>query len=143
MNPIILQPLDIAVAASLLAFDALISIVLRLRLHDKIVIASVRMVIQLVAIGYLLKLVFSIHQPAVTALLIVIMVVIAAREAAARPERKLKHAAGFWIGLASIASATVLTALFALTTALRPHRVAVRYLGRSAFGRPPGISSQP
>jgi len=121
MNPIILQPLDIAVAASLLAFDALISIVLRLRLHDKIVIASVRMVIQLVAIGYLLKLVFSIHQPAVTALLIVIMVVIAAREAAARPERKLKHAAGFWIGLASIASATVLTALFALTTALRPH----------------------
>jgi len=121
MNPIILHPLDLAIASSLLVADAAISILLKLRLYDKILISSGRMVIQLVAIGFLLRFVFSIHQPAVTALIIILMVLIAAREAAARPERKLKHAAGFWIGLASIASATVLTALFALTTALRPH----------------------
>jgi putative ABC transport system permease protein len=121
VNPIILHPLDLAFAASLLAVDAAVSILLRLRLADKILIAGARMVVQLVAIGFLLRFVFSLHQPAVTALIIVIMVLAAAREAAARPERKLKHAAGFWIGLGAIASATVLTALFALTTALRPH----------------------
>ncbi len=121
MNPIVLHPLDLAIAASLLAVDAVLSIVLGLRLHGKIIVAGLRMVLQLTVIGFLLRFVFALHQPAVTALLILIMVLIAAREAAARPERRFKQAAGFWISLSAIASATVLTALFALTTALRPH----------------------
>ena len=121
MNPISLTPLDLTIAASLLAVDAAVSILLRLNLHQKIVIAAVRMVLQLVAIGFILRKVFQLANPAVTGVIILIMVLIAAREAAARPEKHLKHAGGFWIGLGSISAATVLTALFALTTALRPH----------------------
>ncbi len=121
MNPILLHPLDLAIAASLLVVDGAVSVALKLRLHGKIAVAGLRMVIQLVIIGFLLRFVFALHQPAVTGLLILVMVLIAAREAAARPERKFKQAAGFWISLTAIASATALTALFALTTALRPH----------------------
>jgi putative ABC transport system permease protein len=121
MNPISLTPADLAIAASLLALDAAASIVLRLNLHRKILIAAVRMVLQLVAIGFILRKVFALANPALTGMIVLIMVLIAAREAAARPEKHLKHAGGFWIGLGSISSATVLTALFALTTALRPH----------------------
>ncbi|HEY2658481.1 MAG TPA: iron export ABC transporter permease subunit FetB [Caulobacteraceae bacterium] len=121
MNQISLTPLDLTIAASLLAVDAGVSILLRLNLHQKIVIAAVRMVLQLAAIGFILRKVFQLANPAVTGVIILIMVLIAAREAAARPEKHLKHAGGFWIGLGSISAATVLTALFALTTALRPH----------------------
>ena len=121
MNPILLTPLDLTIAASLLVIDAAVSLALRLDLHRKILIAAVRMVLQLVLIGFILRKVFQLANPAVTGAIVVVMVLIAAREAAARPEKRLKQAAGFWIGLGSISSATLLTALFALTTALRPH----------------------
>lgn len=116
-----LTPQDLAVASSLVVLDAILSLIFRLRLHWKILIASVRMVVQLVAIGFVLKFVFALNNPAVTLLLIVIMVLVAARETAARPERKFKGHTGLAIGAASVASATLITALFALTTALKPH----------------------
>ena len=55
MNPILLTPLDISIAASLIILDAALSIVLKLRLHRQIAIAATRMVVQLVAIGYVLR----------------------------------------------------------------------------------------
>ena len=116
-----LTPQDLAVAASLIVFDALLSLIFRLGLHWKIAIASVRMVVQLLAIGYVLKFIFALNNPAVTLLLIVVMVLVAARETAARPERRFRGQTTLAIGAASVASATLITALFALTTALRPH----------------------
>lgn len=120
MNAISLTPLDLTIASSLLILDAGVSLWLRLNLHRKIAVAAIRMVVQLVLIGFILRKVFELANPAVTGMIILVMVLIAAREAAARPERRLRQAGGFWIGLGSITAATVLTALFALTTALRP-----------------------
>ncbi|MDR3508010.1 MAG: iron export ABC transporter permease subunit FetB [Caulobacteraceae bacterium] len=120
MNAISLTPLDLTIAASLLVADALASIVLKLNLHWKIAVSATRMVLQLAAIGFILRWVFQLGHPAVTGLIVMVMVLIAAREASARPERHLKRAGGFWIGLSAISLSTVLTALFALTTALRP-----------------------
>jgi putative ABC transport system permease protein len=116
-----LTPWDLAIASSLIVFDAILSLILGLRLHRQLIVASVRLVVQLVAIGFVLKFVFALHNPAVTLGLIVIMVLMAARETAARSERNFKGQTGFAIGAASVASATLITALFALTTALRPH----------------------
>jgi putative ABC transport system permease protein len=48
MTPILLTPFDIAVAASLILLDAVLSILLKLRLHWQIAIAAARMVLQLV-----------------------------------------------------------------------------------------------
>jgi putative ABC transport system permease protein len=118
---ITLTPQDLAVASSLVVLDAVLSLIFKLQLHWRILIASVRMVVQLVAIGFVLKFVFALNHPAVTLLVIVVMVLVAARETAARPERRFKGQATLAIGAASVASATLVTALFALTTALRPH----------------------
>ena len=49
-----------------------------------------------------------------------IMLLVAGREVAARPERKLKGADGYIVGAVSVALATALTAILALTTAIRP-----------------------
>jgi putative ABC transport system permease protein len=116
-----LTPWDLAIASSLIVFDAILSLVFRLGLHRQILVASARLVVQLVAIGFVLKFVFALKNPAVTLLLILVMVLIAARETAARSERRFKGQTGLAIGAASVASATLVTALFALTTALRPH----------------------
>src|SRR5277367_5438833 len=98
MTPILLTPFDIAVAASLILLDAVLSIVLKLRLHCQITIAAPRMVLQLVAIGYVLRFIFSLNNPAATLILIFVMVLVAAREVAARPERRLTGHTNIVIG---------------------------------------------
>lgn len=121
MTTILLSPQDLAISASLIVLDAAISIALRLGLHRQIAVASVRMVIQLVAIGYLLRLIFSLNNPAATVAIVLVMVLVAGREVAARPERRFKGYANYAIGVGSVTLATVLTAVLALTTAIRPH----------------------
>ncbi len=120
MNAISLSPTDLAIAASLVAFDALLSVLLRLRLHRQVLWASARMVVQLTAIGYLLRLVFALKNPAATLVLVVVMAAVAAREIAARPERKFKHGAGLLLSASGVAIATFVTVILALATAIRP-----------------------
>lgn len=120
MNTISLTPSDLAIASSLLLFDAVLSVVLRLNLHRQLVWAGLRMVAQLVAVGFLLRWVFSMHHPALTVAVVVVMSLIAAREIAARPERKFKGWIGLWISGVGVAIATVVTVGLALTTAIRP-----------------------
>ena len=120
MNPILLTPLDISIAASLIILDAVLSIWLRLRLHRQIAIAAARMVVQLVAIGYVLRFIFALNNPAATLLLVLVMVLVAAREVAARPERRFKDQSNLVIGFVSVGFATFVTAILALTTAIRP-----------------------
>jgi putative ABC transport system permease protein len=121
MTAISLSPLDLAISASLVVLDAILSIVLALRLHRQIAIAAVRMVVQLVAIGYILKLVFALNNPAATLAIVVVMILVAGREVAARPERRFKDLSNLALGAGSVALATFLTATLALTTAIRPH----------------------
>jgi putative ABC transport system permease protein len=120
VNPISLSPLDLLMSASLVLLDGILSVTLSLRLHRQLAIAAVRMVVQLVAIGYLLKLVFSMNHPAVTLIIVLAMVLVAGREVAARPERRFRDFSNVALGAGSVALATFVTALFALTTAIRP-----------------------
>ena len=120
MNPISLTPIDIAIAASLILLDAVLSLLLRLRLHVQILTAAMRMVVQLVAIGFVLRFVFSLDNPAATLLLVLLMVLVAGREVAARPEHRLRGYSHLVIGISSVGFATFTTALLALTTAIRP-----------------------
>ena len=121
MTAISLSPLDLAVAASLVAFDAALSIRLRLGVHRQVLWAALRMIVQLVAVGYLLRLVLALRHPLATILLVLAMSVIAAREIAARPERRFRGSDGLVLSAASVALATLVTVLLALTTAIRPH----------------------
>lgn len=121
MNAIALSPADLAVAASLVLADAGVSIGLRLQLHRQILWAAMRMVVQLLIVGYLLRVVFSLHNPWATLTVVLVMGLIAARETAARPERRFHGFGGFLISAPSVLLATVLTAGLALATAIRPH----------------------
>jgi putative ABC transport system permease protein len=120
MTPILLTPIDLAIASVLIVLDAVLSLVLRLRLHGQLVWATVRMVVQLVLIGFVLRWVFAIASPLVTLAVILVMVAIAGREVAARPEQRLGRFGNYAVGASAVAFATFLTAILALTTAIRP-----------------------
>lgn len=121
MTPILLSPEDLAISASLIVLDAAISVALRLGLQRQIAIAAVRMVVQLVAVGYLLRFIFALNNPAATVMIVLVMVLVAGREVATRPERRFRGPGNYVIGAGSVALATALTAILALTTAIRPH----------------------
>jgi putative ABC transport system permease protein len=120
MNPILLTPFDLAIASVLIILDGILSLVLRLRLHRQLAWAAIRMVVQLVLIGYILRLVFAIASPLVTLAVVLVMVAIAGREVAARPEQRLGRFGNYAVGASAVAFATFLTAILALTTAIRP-----------------------
>jgi putative ABC transport system permease protein len=120
VTPVSLQPADLAMAGALVAFDALLSLVLRLRLHRQVLIAAARMVVQLVAVGYLLRLIFALQNPAATLAIVLLMAAVATREIAARPETKFRGAAGLVVSAGAVAVATLVTAGLALATAIRP-----------------------
>ena len=120
MNPILLTPFDVAIAAVLIVLDGVLSLVLRLNLHKQLAVAAIRMVLQLVLIGYVLRLVFSIASPLATLAVVLVMVAIAGREVAARPEQRLGRFGNYVVGASAVAIATFLTAILALTTAIRP-----------------------
>ena len=120
MSPLPLSPGDLAIAASLVAVDAALSLALRLGLHRQLLIAAGRMVVQLVVIGYVLKLVFALRSPAATLALVAVMTLVAAREVAARPQRRLKGAGNLAVSAGAVTASTALTVMLALLTAVRP-----------------------
>jgi putative ABC transport system permease protein len=120
MNPILLTPRDLLISAILVVLDAALSMRLGLRLHRQLGIASVRMVVQLLLIGLVLRAVFAQANPALTLAVVVVMVLIAAREVAARPDTRLIRNGNLVVGGIAVGAATALTATLALTTAIRP-----------------------
>lgn len=120
MTPILLTPADLAAAAALVVLDGVLSFVLRLGLHRQLAIATIRMVVQLLLVGEVLRVVFAVQRPAVTLLIVVLMVLAAAREVGARPERRLPRYGNVLVGGTAVGAATALTSLLALLTAIRP-----------------------
>ncbi|MDE2006330.1 MAG: iron export ABC transporter permease subunit FetB [Rhodospirillales bacterium] len=120
MTPILLTWPELALAATLLLVDAGLSFWLGLGLHRRLGVAATRMVIQLVAVGLVLRVVFALASPFATLGVVLAMTAIAAREVAARPEQRLVRWGNLAIGASSVAFATFLTAILALTTAIRP-----------------------
>ena len=128
------------VAASVLVFiNAALSIIFRLRLHRSLLIAAIRMVVQLSLVGVVLTTLFSIVSPLWTGLTALGMVLFAGHEAAQRQERGLS---GWWsyglararAGTGSMMVSSVVVTVFALLTALRPNpwydpRYAIPLLG--------------
>ena len=120
MNPILLDPRDIAVSAVLVVFDGALSVALRLGIHRQLGIAAARMVVQLVLIGHVLRFVFALASPLATLCVVLLMTLIAAREVAARPERRLARMGNHVVSAIAVGVATLIACVLALTTALRP-----------------------
>jgi len=97
-----------------------LSIFLRLGLERQIGIAAVRMVIQLMLIGLVLKFLFQMVSPLWTGVAAAIMVGLAGREVMARQKRKFT---GWWtygLGTSSLMIACTIVTVLALTTQIRP-----------------------
>ena len=68
----------------------------------------------------MLRTVFAAGSPALTALLVLLMAAIAAREVGARPAQRLARAGTYAIAAATVAGTASIALLLALTTAIRP-----------------------
>ena len=100
----------------LLFLNAGLSIVLHLGIGARLLIAGLRMVVQLTLVGLVLKALFAVASPWFTGFAAVVMVLFAGREAMARQERRFK---GFWaygLGTGSMMAAGTIVTMFALTT---------------------------
>lgn len=120
MKPIILTEGDLALGAALVLLCAFASLILSLRVHRILVLAASRMVIQLLLVGFALRVIFEISNPWVTLLAALLMAGAASYEAGARQDHRLPAASHYAAGGIATMFATLIITLLALTTALRP-----------------------
>jgi putative ABC transport system permease protein len=120
MNTVHLDLVDVALAALLVLVNAGASLILRLRLHRQVLWAAVRMVVQLLLVGLVLRLVFRAASPSATLAIVALMIAAAAREVAVRPTRRLKRAGNYRIGALVVGLSSMATVVLALLTAIRP-----------------------
>jgi len=136
---------DLVLASLLLLFCGLLSARLKLRMERQIGIAALRMVVQLMLIGMVLKILFALVSPLWTGLAAAVMIAVAGREAAARQTRKFT---GWWtygLGTSSLMLAGTVVTVIALTTQIRPEpwfdpRFALPILGMILGNTMSGVS---
>jgi putative ABC transport system permease protein len=85
---ITLEAWQVALAASLIVINAVISVVYRLGMGRTLVIASVRTVVQLTAVGYLLEWIFALDAWQAVLPLLLTMTALAAHAAVSRNKRR-------------------------------------------------------
>ncbi len=145
MNAPALDAFDLALAATLLILNAVLSIALQLDIARKLVISAVRMVLQLAFVGLVLESLFASGSPLWTGLVALTMVLLAGREIMARQEHRLRGLWAFGLGTSCMLAASFLVTIFALTTQVRPDpwyepRYALPLLGMVLGNTMTGIS---
>ncbi len=117
---LVLGYFDIAMAGVFVLLNGVLSVWLKLGVSRNLALASLRMVVQLLLVGLLLKSLFAVQSPWLTLLVALFMVGFAAREIWARQERRLKGWRGLSIGGGAMGASVGIVALVALTVLVRP-----------------------
>lgn len=129
MSYVPLSWLDLVAAAVLILLNGALSWALRLGLERSIAVASVRMVVQLGAIGFVLKFVFEQTSPLLTAAMALVMVAVAGHEALARQETRIGGWAAYGIGTGTLFFVGLLATVYTMTVIIGPEPwYAPRYL---------------
>lgn len=115
---IALSWLDLVAASGFLILNAVLSIWLRLGLERQLVVSGLRMVVQLLLIGFVLKLVFGAVSPWLTLLMACGMIGFAAREIRERQERPLAGMRGYSVGGGAMVVAGGIVTVFGLVAAI-------------------------
>lgn len=84
---------DLMVAAGLVLIAGAVSVGLRLDMERRLALASIRTVMQLLLVGYVLKWVFGLDNPVPLVAVLALMLVAASRAAVRRPSRSFQGAA--------------------------------------------------
>ncbi len=140
-----LDYIDLAIAASLVLINAGLSIAMQIGLQGRLILAAVRMVVQLGIVGFVLKALFAAASPFLTAGVALIMVLFAGREAMARQERRFSGIWAYGLGTGSMMAAAIIVTTFGLTTQISPEpwynpRYAIPILGMILGNTMNGVS---
>ena len=98
MDLITLQPLDLAIAASLVIILAALSVNQRLNIAKSLLVSAGRAFIQLILLGYVLDIVFALQTATWVLLIALMMLLVAGREVMVRQHRRLTGWWGFGTG---------------------------------------------
>jgi putative ABC transport system permease protein len=136
---------DLLLPALLVVMNGILSIALHLRLERQLAVATVRMLVQLVLVGYVLTFLFAAVSPYWTALAAVMMVLFASREIVVRQKRRLQGLWTYGLGAGCTLLAAGTVTMFSLLTQLRPEpwyhpRYALPLLGMILGNTMTGIS---
>jgi putative ABC transport system permease protein len=136
---------DLALAAVLVLLNGGLSLILRLNLERQLLIAAVRMVVQLILVGLVLTTLFSLVSPLWTGLAALVMILFAGREIVARQERPLAGIWSYGLGTGCMLMSASLVTVFALATQVSPDpwyhpRYALPLLGMVLGNTMTGIS---
>lgn len=134
---------QVALAAVLVLVNGVLSMVLRLGLGGQLVVASVRLSVQLIAVGFVLRWVFSLQQWYVVVALALLMTIVAGLAAVQRADHRYRGAWLTSIGSVGLASwsitAVALLAIVGVEPWYRP-QYAIPLLGMIMGNALTGIS---
>lgn len=110
----------LAASAALILINAGLSVALELGLARRLLIAALRMAVQLALIGMVLTALFSHVAPGWTLLAATVMIGFAAHEIASRLDRPLTGGWSYGLGLSCIGAAALTSLLFSLASHIHP-----------------------
>ncbi len=116
MSGMTFGPMELVLASGLVLLSSGLSLALSLGIHRQILIAALRTALQLLMIGFVLRVLFQSASHLLTALLLIAMIAAAAFEVGSRQQRRI---AGIWHYLISgvaVSLSTTAIAAFALVT---------------------------
>ncbi|MFQ5626716.1 MAG: ABC transporter permease, partial [Methyloligellaceae bacterium] len=111
---------DLAMAAALILINGLLSVAFRLGLERTLFIAAIRMTVQLMAVGFVLKFIFAQTSPLWTLGIGLCMVLLAGREAMARQTRRYKGWWAYGLGTTTLLFVGLLAVLFGVGVLIGP-----------------------
>lgn len=109
---------QVAIAASLILINAAVSISLRLDLGKRFLVASVRLTLQLILVGYVLQWIFTVNQPAAVLAIVALMTTIAGLSAIGRID--LRYPGIYLTSLISVWASSWIVAAMAVLWIVQP-----------------------
>ncbi|HUO53980.1 MAG TPA: iron export ABC transporter permease subunit FetB [Rhodoblastus sp.] len=122
MNYVHLSNVTLAAAAALILINAALSVLLELGLARRLLVAALRMTVQLALIGLVLTSLFSHVSPLWTSLVALAMILFAGYEISSRLDRPFSGRWSFGLGASCMATSALVFVLFSLAATLHPDR---------------------
>ena len=111
---------DVAAVSGFVLLNGLLSVWLSLGIARQLLVAAVRMVVQLAAVGAVLTLLFNVASLPWTLAMALLMVLFAGREIMARQTRRITGWWGYGLGTATMSIGAAMVTLAALLGSLQP-----------------------
>ncbi len=120
MNIEVISYWDLGFAGLLAVALALVFKGMRLGLSGSLLVASARMVVQLLLIGYVLRFLFDEGRPWLVGAMVTVMLLIASREIVVRQKRRLSGWRGWRLGAVTLFFSSFSVAIYGLFVVIKP-----------------------